>query len=166
MWNKLKQVSAALLAGLALSVLVGAAAAQTSTPVPKVKQTEASVYVQHRTLPRRAKLHYGLNWGVDNLSVKWVESGALIRFSYRVVDPEKAADLNDRKLEPALFDERSHVKLVIPSLEKVGQLRNKNTPETGKSYWMAFSNKGGYAKKGDHVTVVIGKFQAKGLIVQ
>jgi hypothetical protein len=32
--------------------------------------------------------------------------------------------------------------LVVPSLEKLGQLRQSSTPEAGKSYWMAFSNKG------------------------
>ena len=165
MSNQLKQVNAVIFAGFALtSVLVAGAAAQTPPPATKVKT--ASVYTQHRSLPRRAKLYYSLDWGVDSLSAKWVESGALIRFSYRVLDAEKAAELNDRKIEPALYGERSHVKLTIPSLEKVGQLRNKNAPEGGKSYWMAFSNTGGFVKKGDHVTVVIGKFRATGLVVQ
>jgi hypothetical protein len=95
-----------------------------------------------------------------------VESGELIRFNYRVLDPGKAQPLNDKKSEPFLFDERVRAKLVVPSLEKVGQLRQSSTPEAGKVYWMAFSNKGGLVKRGDRVTVVIGNFHAEGLIVE
>jgi hypothetical protein len=64
-----------------------------------------------------------------------------------------------------LIDPQAGVRLVVPSLEKVGQLRQATTPEAGKSYWMAFSNKGRLVKKGDHVSVVIGKFHADGLVV-
>ena len=113
----------------------------------------------------RAGEYYRLIWGVDSLSVKWTESGEVIRFSYRVLDADKAKVLNDKKNEPSLIDPAAGVKLVVPSLEKVGQLRQSATPEAGKTYWMAFSNKGRRVKRGDHVDVVIGKFQAQGLVV-
>jgi len=83
-----------------------------------------------------------------------------------VLDAKKAMALNDKKNEPSLIDLRAGVKLVVPSLEKVGQLRQSSTPETGKAYWMAFSNKGRYVKPGHRVNVVIGNFRADGLIVQ
>jgi hypothetical protein len=102
---------------------------------------------------------------VDSLSVKYAESGEIIRFSYRILDPVKAQQLNDKKAEPQLVDPQAGVKLVVPSLEKVGQLRQSTTPEAGKSYWMAFSNKGRLVKRGDHVSVVIGKFRADGLMI-
>lgn len=110
--------------------------------------------------------HYGLIWGVDSLSVKWAESGELVRFTYHVVDPEKAKALNDKKSEPSLIDPQAQVKLVVPSLEKVGQLRQSSTPIAGKSYWMAFSNRGRVVKRGDRVTVQIGNFRADGLVVE
>jgi hypothetical protein len=113
----------------------------------------------------RAGEYYRLIWGVDSLSVKWTESGEVIRFSYRVLDADKAKALNDKKNEPSLIDPAAGVKLVVPSLEKVGQLRQSATPQAGKAYWMAFSNKGRRVKRGDHVDVVIGKFQAQGLVV-
>jgi hypothetical protein len=47
----------------------------------------------------------------------------------------------------------------------VGQLRQSSNPEAGKSYWMAFSNKGRPVKRGDHVIVEIGTFKAEGLVV-
>jgi len=115
---------------------------------------------------RRAGLYYRLEWGIDFLSIKSVESGELIRFNYRVVDAAKAQPLNDKKSEPQLFDERARAKLVVPSLEQVGQLRQSTTPEAGKVYWMVFSNKGRLVKRGDRVSVVIGKFHADGLIVE
>ncbi len=113
----------------------------------------------------RAGKYYSLIWGIDSLGVKSVESGEMIRFSYRVLDANKATTLNDKKLEPSLIDERAHVKLVVPSMEKVGKLRQSSPPEAGKEYWMLFSNKGGYVKRGDRVNVVIGKFRAEGLVV-
>ncbi len=115
---------------------------------------------------KRAKLYYDLIWGVDSLTLRYAESGEMIRFSYRVLDPAKAKPLNDQHNEPSLIDPKAGVKLVIPSLEKVGKLRQSSSPEAGKMYWMAFSNKGRLVKPGDRVNVVIGKFQANGLIVE
>jgi hypothetical protein len=45
-------------------------------------------------------------------------------------------------------------------------MRNTVDPEAGKSYWVAFSNKGRLVKRGDRVSVVIGKFRANGLVVE
>ena len=115
---------------------------------------------------RSAEMYYGLIWGVDSLRVKYAESGEMIRFSYRVLDGAKAAPLNDKKNEPSLVDPGVGVSLVVPSLERVGKLRQSSTPQAGKVYWMAFSNKGRYVKPGDRVNVVIGNFRAEGLVVQ
>ena len=114
----------------------------------------------------RQRNHYQVKWGVDSFEVKTVESGQMIRFSYRVIDAEKAKGLNDKKATPFLIDEKARVKLVVPSMEKVGQLRQSSTPEVGKSYWMVFSNKGNIVKRGNRVSVAIGKFRVDGLTVQ
>jgi hypothetical protein len=123
---------------------------------------------QPNRISNRAGRYYGLVWGVDLLRVKWAESGEIIRFSYRVVDPDRAQPLNDKKLEPSLIDPEAGVSLVVPMLEKVGSLRQTPTgkPELGKSYWMAFSNAGRRVKQGDRVDVVIGNFRAQGLVVE
>jgi len=113
----------------------------------------------------RAWKRYQLVWGIDSLSVKLVESGEVVRFSYRVLEPDKARALNDKKNEPSLIDPRAGVKLVVPQMEKIGQLRQGGPPEAGKAYWMAFSNKGRPVKKGDHVDVIVGPFKAEGLVV-
>jgi hypothetical protein len=113
----------------------------------------------------RAGTFYRMVWGVDSLSVKWAESGEVVRFTYRVLDANKAKLLNDKKLEPMLVDPQAGVSLGIPSMENVGQLRESSAPEDGKSYWMVFSNKGRRVKRGDHVNVVIGAFHANGLVI-
>ena len=115
---------------------------------------------------RREEMYYESLWGVDSLGVKIVESGELVRFSYRVLDADKAKTLNDKKVEPSLIDPQAGVKLVIPSLEQVGQLRQSSTPIAGRSYWMAFSNSGRRVKHGDLVNLVIGGFRANSLLVQ
>ena|SRR6516225_6098595 len=114
----------------------------------------------------RAMMYYQGVWGVDSFRVKWAESGELIRFSWRVVDPDKAAVLNDKKVEPTLIDPQAGVSLVVPVVPNVGKMRQASTPEAGKSYWMAFSNVGRRVKRGDRVSVVIGKFRAEGLAVE
>jgi hypothetical protein len=157
------------LVGLALAggMLTSHTGAQSAIPAAPAPQPETVSRYHHNNTPsRRAEVYYGLLWGVDSLGVKSVESGELIRFSYRVLDPERAGILNDKKLEPMLIDPQAKVKLVIPSLEKVGQLRQSSTPVAGKSYWMAFSNKGRPVKPGHRVTVVIGRFKAEGLLVE
>lgn len=113
----------------------------------------------------RAGSYYRLVWGVDSPAVKWAESGEVIRFTYRVLDADRAKSLNDGKNEPSLIDPRAGVQLVVPAMENVGQLRQTSAPENGKSYWILFSNKGRTVKRGDHVNVVIGAFHADGLVV-
>jgi hypothetical protein len=113
-----------------------------------------------------AKNYYQFTWGVDSFVAKAVQSGQMIRFGYRVIDPQRAKALNDKKAAPYLIDERAGVKLVVPSMEKVGSLRQSTTPEVGKTYWMLFSNKGGYVKRGSRVSVVIGKFRVDELVVE
>jgi hypothetical protein len=155
-----------LLAGiLGSSILVFPAGAQTPSRPASPKRTAAPMRYHPDRFAGRAAKYYALIWGVDSLSVKWAESGEVIRFSYRVLDPDKARTLNDKKLAPGLIDPRAGVQLVVPTLEKIGQLRQSSTPEAGRSYWMAFSNKGRLVKRGDHVDVVIGSFHAQGLVV-
>jgi hypothetical protein len=159
------------LAAFALSWFSLAAIAQSAAggagPVA-AKSSPASGGHSHfasERFPIRARLYYQGVFGVDGLVVRQVEAGEMIRFSYRVLDPNKAKVLNDKKYQPELIDPQAGVKLSVPSLEKVGQLRQSVTPEAGKSYWMAFSNKGRLVKRGDHVEIVIGTFHATGLVV-
>ncbi len=155
-----------LLAGfLAGSICVSPAGAQSAAAARQPSAAAAPVrYV--RELPQRAQMYFAGVWGIDSLRVKCTESGEMVRFSWRVLDPAKAALLNDKKAEPSLIDPQAGVKLVVPQMEKVGKLRQSSTPVAGESYWMAFSNKGRLVKRGDRVIVVIGEFRADWLLVE
>lgn len=133
------------------------ASTATATPAPKV--------VPFSVTSQRQAEYYRRRWGIDNIVVKETASGSLIRFSYRVVDADKAKIVNDKKATPYLIDEKNGLALQIPMLEQVGQLRQVATPQNGREYWMAFSNKGRQVKPGSHVTVIIGGFRAEGLVV-
>jgi hypothetical protein len=113
-----------------------------------------------------AKTYYQSVWGVDNFLVRLTASGNLIRFSYRVVNPARAEVLSDDRVTPHLIDPKRGLDLQIPSLEQVGDLRQKGKPLAGKEYWMVFSNKGFPVKAGDRVNVIIGNFHADGLMVE
>lgn len=141
-------------------------AAQISTPTVQPTVSKKTSPYKPSPVSKKATEYYGMIWGVDSLSAKWTEAGEVIRFSYRVLDADKAKSLNDKKNEPSLIDPRAGVKLVVPSMEKIGQLRQSATPENGKVYWMAFSNKGRLVKRGDRIDVVIGQFRAEGLTVE
>ncbi len=121
---------------------------------------------QANRLTKRAEMYYEGVWGVGELRVKSAESGELIRFNYRVLDPGKAAALNDKKVEPELLDAQAGVKLSVPQMEKVGKLRQESTPKAGMTYWMAFSNPTLAVKRGHRVDVVIGSFHATNLVVE
>jgi hypothetical protein len=173
--RSIKSIQFVLIAGL-LSVSAQDLSAQSQQPAqsnqkPSTPGTLPAADTSHtryrpHPVPKRAREYYAMVWGVDSLSVKSAESGEIIRFTYRVLDADKAKMLNDKKNEPSLIDPQAGVKLVVPTLEKVGQLRQSSAPEAGKAYWMAFSNKGQYVKPGHHVTVVIGNFRADGLVVR
>ena len=167
-----RRTRAALLMLLAALVAAPAAFAKTAPQTDATKQGAVPAKPAAATNPYRpnrfagkAGRYYKLVWGIDALSVKLVESGELVRFAWRVLDPKKAKVLNDKKLEPALIDPRAGVSLVVPVMEKIGQLRQSAPPEAGKSYWMVFSNKGRLVKRGDRVNLVIGEFLADGLVV-
>ena len=157
---------AMLLAGLFTGgIPVTPIRAQSAAPASKPPVAARTRY-QADHFAGRAGMYYRLVWGIESLSVKWAESGEMIRFSYHVLDADKAKALNDKKDEPSLIDPQVGVSLVVPALEQVGQLRQSATPKAGVSYWMAFSNSGRHVKRGDRVNVVIGKFRANGLVVE
>ena len=165
-WLHRTTVAAALmcLASLAGNTDVSAAATQAAAPA-KPKTAGATGRFLPQNLQQRANLYYSTVWGIDSLEVKYTEAGEMIRFSYRVVDPAKAAGLSDKAIEPALEDPQAGVKLKVPQMDNVGKLRASSTPIAGNSYWMAFSNVGRRVRPGHRVDVVIGHFRAAGLEV-
>jgi hypothetical protein len=173
-------LKATLLAGfLASSLVFSVAAPQVAPQNPPMEQKpDASALskpssasgpahrVQKMGLPASARQYYELTYGVGNLSVKAVESGSMLRFSYHVLNAAKAQALNDKKATPYLYDLKSRARLEVPSMEKVGQLRQSSPVQDGRTYWMVFANQQRLVKPGSRVDVVIGPFRAQGLLVE
>lgn len=141
-----------------------AAAAAGKATAPQTQRKPLSL--RQVKIPEKARSYYIAAWGVDKLKVSYTSSGNLIRFSYRVANPERAKLLADKKATPYLLGQRSRALLQVPVMDKVGQLRQAAAPQAGQEYWMVFSNKGNLIKPGDRVNVMIGAFHADGLVVE
>ena len=106
-------------------------------------------------------------WGIEVSSLRLSAQGYMIDFRYKVLDPAKAAALNNPKTKPILTDEASGTKLGVPNTPKAGPLRQTAEQlETGRIYWMLFGNPGRVVKAGSRITVQIGEFTAKHLNVE
>jgi hypothetical protein len=129
------------------------------------RRTRHSPYTGAQRLSH-ADVAYALQWGVDSMQAHQTNAGNLIRFSYRVVDTNKAKVLIDKAAAPLMISPKASIALQVPVMDKVGALRQSTELESGKTYWMVFSNKGNLVRPGDHVSVVVGRFRVDGLVVQ
>jgi len=155
-------VNLALILVSALTVLSGWGIAHASAESPAQLR---SPYHPVR-MPASAHYYYQTVWGIDNLVLRSVASGNLIRFSYRVTNVNRASELGNKRAEPMLIDPKRKIALQIPVMEQVGPLWQAVGLENGKRYWMTFSNKGSPVHVGDRVSVVVGSFHADGLLVE
>lgn len=114
---------------------------------------------------QRQGLYYKRNWGVEIIGVKPVSSGLMLAFKYRVLDPEKAKLINDRKTRAFLRDEATGNVLMVPAMENVGELRTGAAPQAERTYFMIFGNPGKLVKSGSRVSVVAGALHVDNLIV-
>lgn len=144
----------------------GRPAAPAGSATNRAAARKTSPYRAAAKLTPKAQTYYVAAWGVDKLRVSYTSSGNLIRFSYRVTDPQRAKALSAKASPPYLVGQKNNVVLQVPVMEKIGQLRQTAAPVAGQEYWMVFSNKGNHVKPGDRVNVLIGSFHADGLVVE
>ena len=104
-------------------------------------------------------------WGIELTAIRMTAAGHMVDFRYRILDTKKAAPLFKRHIKPYLIHQASGKVLAVPNTAKVGSLRNTNTPQQGRIYWMFFGNNR-LVQTGDKVTVVIGDFRVENLTVQ
>jgi len=109
--------------------------------------------------------YFKRNWGVEIVGVKPVASGYMLAFRYRVLDPEKAKALNDMHSKAYIVDEATGIRLAVPAMENIGELRSGSAPRANHTYFMIFGNPGKVVKSGNLVSVVAGNFQVGDLVV-
>lgn len=153
-----------LAGGLALFMVMGASAQATAEANPADPQAESatSAHVRHP----RENTYIRRTWGIEIQFVRQTSAGYMLEFRYKVVDAEKAAPLFARQTKPVLIHVETGAKMTVPTPAKTGALRNSNTPIAGRTYWMFFANPGKLVDVGDAVNIEIGRFLAKGLIVE
>lgn len=157
--NMKLSISQFLLKGklLAVTILLGAPIfvnASVSDKVGFVEQT------------KEQKQQLSDQWGIELVAMRSTAAGHMVDFRYRVLDAEKAAPLFKRQIKPYLIHQSSGKALGVPNTAKIGSLRNSNTPQNGRTYWMFFGNHHKLVQKGDKVTVAIGEFRATDIEVE
>lgn len=151
---------ATLFATLLFSPFCGAATEEASDPPATVVPARSAT-----DWHARQGLYYKRNWGVEVIGVKPVSSGYMLAFRYRILDPDKAKSLNDRKSKAYLIDEATGTRLAVPALENVGELRSGAAPVADRNYFMIFGNPGKLVKSGSRVSIVVGNFRVDQLVV-
>jgi len=105
--------------------------------------------------------------GIRVENVRLTAANYMLDFRYTVTDPEKAAEIINRKIQPVLIDEASGAAMAVTSTSKLGALRHTgNNLIAGRRYFALFANPGQYIKSGSKVTVVMGDFRLEDLIVE
>jgi len=164
-----RRLLAGIFAGglVAIAVLPGSverAQALEGAGNPAVSPLPAASYKEIRH--PREKTFLKRRWGVEVMYVRQTAAGYMLEFRYKVLDPEKAKPLFERRTKPVLIHAESGAKLIVPTPAKTGALRNSNPPIAGQIYWMFFANPGKLVKPGEHVNIEIGEFRVDGLVVR
>ncbi|HEX2769171.1 MAG TPA: hypothetical protein VHN12_07775 [Geobacteraceae bacterium] len=128
----------------------------------------AAVAIQHgytsaaSRLPRRVK-----ELGIEVVALRLISVGHILDFRYKVIDPEKAKPLLDKKIKPYLLDQASGARMMVPAPPKIGALRQTpRVSKAGQVYFSLFANPGKFIKSGNKVTVVYGDYKIENLVVE
>lgn len=105
--------------------------------------------------------------GIEVVWIRRTARGHMLDFRYRVTDPENAKELLKRRTVAYLVHEPSGARLGVPTMPKVGSLRQSTMePEKGRVYFMIFDANGLRVAQGDKVSVVFGRYRFDNLTVQ
>lgn len=105
-------------------------------------------------------------YGIEVVGVRLTAGGYFLDFRYRVVDPEKAAPLLDRRVKPYVQLAGGDLRLFVPVAPTVGTLR-QTTQKVRKNheYFALFGNPGRRVTTRDRVDVVFGEIRLTNLQV-
>lgn len=130
------------------------AAASNTYPIPKTGQLSKEAENSRRDL------------GIEIVGLGLSGADYMLDFRYRVTDPVKAAKVINKRNKPVLIDEKTGAKVVVPFLPKLGTMRHTGgNLKKGKMYFALFANPGRFIKRGAQVTIKLGDYQLKHLLV-
>ena len=140
----------------------GASAAQAPVPASSAA-VPAKKHVAHS---QKEELYFERRYGIGQLRVHLISSGASLEFRCRVLDSEKAKALNDSRATSVMVERKTGTKLSVPTTENSGKPHQSAAPEAGQEYWVVFANRNKMVKPGNMVDVVVGTVHMSGLIVE
>jgi len=146
-----------------IAVVIGPSAV---AEIPPGEETVALEAAATEIVAEAEAIDPNRQWGIEITNLFLTANGHMIDFRYRVLDAEKAAALFIRQIKPRLIHQKTGKVLSVPETAKLGPLRNSNTPQEGRIYWMFFGNAGNLVKSGDNVTITIGEFRVEDLVVK
>lgn len=100
--------------------------------------------------------------GIRVVRVNIAGGGGFIRLHYQVVDPDKAVIIHEDEYPPGFIVESTGQVLNIPWHEH----SHDRDLHAGITYSELIKNNGGALQQGDKISVVIGKSQLDGVVVQ
>ncbi len=106
-------------------------------------------------------------WGIKVLGIRTTAAGYMLNFRYKIVNAEKVSSLMGPRTKPYMIHQETGFKFKVPQMAKVGALyqrMSKAIPD--RTYFALFENPNLLAKPGSKVTVVMGEFEVKDLVVQ
>ena len=93
--------------------------------------------------------------------------GNFLDMRYRVTDPAKAGEVLKRNARLELTDQATGTVLAVPTMAKIGKLRQlPGNTKDGRVYWVFFNNPGGLVKPGGKVTLNIGEARISDISVE
>ena len=106
-------------------------------------------------------------WGIKIVAIRLTEAGFMVDLRYKVLDAEKAKPILRLSDRAYLIDQKTGIKVDVPSMPKAGSLRSTSrVPLVGKQYFILFGNNLKFINPGDRVTVVIGDLRIENLVVE
>jgi hypothetical protein len=143
-----------------------AVACLTACSTPGAKSGSMSNREPAAVMSANADAHNEL--GIQVQALRLSAGGFMVDLRYRVVDPDRARLLLDKKVPAYLIDEASGAKFGVPTAAKLGKLRQgtQTNIQTNRDYGMLFGNPGRFMKPGARVTLVAGDSRMAGLMLQ
>jgi hypothetical protein len=155
-------LSLALAVAIAGSITLGGCASQSGGSYSSAPHNV--VLAQEEAAPARSESQLGIRME----GLRLTAAGYILDFRYRVLDPERAAPLLERKIRPYLLDEASGAQLGVPDTAKLGQLRTtgRNKVVADQNYFILFANPGRFIQAGSRMTLVMGDTRIEDLVVE
>jgi hypothetical protein len=149
-----------VLCSLPIADVHSAAADQAPVPVT----SGAATGRRHIAHNQKEELYFERRYGIGQLSVHSISTGANLEFRCLVMDAGKANALKDNRAAPVMTDRKTGKKLSVSASD--GKPNRTAAPEAGQEYWVEFGNRDKIVKHGNMVDVVVGAVHMSGLIVE